>query len=484
MMKRALLITLLCVTAMSQLASARNGYRIQLKFSDIKDSLVYLAYYYGKPLPNAIYKVDSATVDKKGIVTFQSKDTATGGIYLILLSDHKTYFEFLLNNGDDMEIDATIKNLPTGNGLAFKNSAENEHFMEYVKFLKDYGTKHQQLIAAYTGAHTTADSNAAREKIKEHSEELINYRHAYAKKEPKTLLAAIFRALEIPQVPEGVHYLEDGKTVDSEFSYHYTKAHFWDGFDFQDDRLIHTPIFDAKLNQYFNNLVLPTPDSIEVEADRVLAKARGTKEIFKYSLWWLEHNAQDSKIMGMDAVVVYLVENYYMKGDATWLSNEDLQKYIDYASKIAPNVIGNLAPEIKMPDASGKDQSLLGLKSKYTLLVFWAPDCGHCQVEIPKLDSLYKASLKAKGVKVYTVKGGGTEQQWKDFIKKYDLGDWINVYDPDGTHQDFRSKYDVYSTPILYLLDEKKIIRGKRMDHTNVLDVIEMVERKDKTTKH
>jgi hypothetical protein len=52
--------------------------------------------------------------------------------------------------------------------------------------------------------------------------------------------------------------------------------------------------------------------------------------------------------MGMDEVFVYMVENYYMKGDAYWLDNDGLQKYYDRAAKIAPNLIGNLAPEIKM----------------------------------------------------------------------------------------------------------------------------------------
>jgi hypothetical protein len=36
-------------------------------------------------------------------------------------------------------------------------------------------------------------------------------------------------------------------------------------------------------------------------------------------------------------------------------------------------------------------------------------------------------------------------------------------------------------TPILYLLDEKKIIRGKRLDYLNIADVMEMLERKAKT---
>jgi len=59
------------------------------------------------------------------------------------------------------------------------------------------------------------------------------------------------------------------------------------------------------------------------------------------------------------------------------------------------------------------------------------------------------------------------------------LEKWTNTWDPDHTG-DWRGKFDVYSTPTIYLLDEKKIIRGKRLDHSNVLSVIEMQERKAK----
>jgi peroxiredoxin len=184
--------------------------------------------------------------------------------------------------------------------------------------------------------------------------------------------------------------------------------------------------------------------------------------------------------MGMDEVFVYLVEKYYMKGDAYWLTNEDLQKFIDRAQKIAPNVIGNLAPEIIMQDITGKVIPMSSVKAKYKLIVFWMPSCGHCQEEMPKLDSAYRASLKAKGLKIYAVRTEDDPQQWQDFIKKHNLVDgWTHVYDPDH-HSDFRSKYDVYQTPIIYLLDDKNIIRGKRLDHSNIGQVIEMLERKDK----
>lgn len=475
-MKRIKLLAFLLLAFTTQQTLARDGYRIQVKFTDMKDTVAYLAHYYGKSLPT-IYKADSARFDKNGVAVLESKEKTLGGIYMILLSDKKTYFEFLLNNGDDMSITATAAKLPEG--LTFKNSPENDRFIDYIKFLKDFGQQQQGFQNELKTAKTSADTAAVRKRATEASKKLTGYRHDYAAKYPNTLLTSIFNALEVPQVPEEKHYLPDGK-VDSTFAYDYYKAHYWDGFNFSDDRLIHTPIYDAKIDEYMNKLVLPIPDSVIKEGDMLLAKTRGQKELFKYTLWWLTRNAETSKIMGMDQVFVYLVETYYMRGDAYWLDNDALQKYFDRVRNIAPNIIGNVAPELNLNDVNGKPQSLSALKAKYTLLVFYSPDCGHCIQEIPKIDSVYRAVLKAKGMKIYAV-ATEDETKWKDFITKNKLTDWVHVADWDRK-SDFRSKYDVYSTPVIYLLDEKKIIRGKRLDHTNIESVIEMLEQKEKKT--
>ncbi len=460
-------------------AFAKDGYKITLKFTDLnlKDSLVYLAHYYGKPLPT-IYKADSARFDKNNVAVFESKDEELGGIYIVLLADHKTFFEFLLNNGDEMTITAKSTELPEG--LIFKGSPENERFIAYQKFLKEFGTKQQALQKEFTAARTSADTAAVREKASVASKDLINYRTSYVAKYPGTLLANLFNALWIPQVPEGPHY-KNGK-VDSTFPYVYYKAHFWDKFNFKDDRLVQTPIYEAKLEEYFNKLVLPLVDSVKMEADSLLGRTKGQKDLFKYNLWWLTRWVENSKVMGMDEVFVHLVEKYYMKGDAYWLGQEDLQKYIDRAQKIAPNVVGNIAPEINMQDISGKKIPLSSIKSKYTLVVFWAPSCGHCQEMMPKIDSAYRASLKAKGVKIYAVRSEDDPKEWQDYVKKHNLSEWTHVYDPER-RSDFRSKYDVYSTPVIYLLDERKIIIGKRLDHTNIGQVIDMHERRGKAAQ-
>ena len=472
---------MLFLTCMAQESIARDGYHIRLKVTGVKDSMVYLAHYYGKPLPT-IYKRDSARFDKNGVAEFNNADPAfVGGIYMMLLSDRKTYFEFLADNGDDMTITADISKLPEG--VKFKNSAENDHFQEYVDFLKGYSENQQALKKEFTEAKTAADTAVVRKKASASSKDLTNYRHEYAKSHPNTLLASIFNALDMPQVPEGEHLLPDGKTKDSSFAYNYYKEHFWDGFNFQDDRLIHAPIYDAKITEYMNKLVLPWPDSVEKEGDMLLKKTKGTKDLFKYTLWWLTRNVEDSKIMGMDEVFVYLVENYYMKGDAFWLTNDELNKYLDRAQKIAPNVIGNLSPEVKLPNViTKKDESLHDVKGDYTLLIFYSPTCGHCQKELPALDSLYKAVLKGKGLKIFSVATEGDEKSITDFITRNKLDEWTNTWDHDHVG-DWRGKYDVYSTPTIYLLDEKKIIRGKRLDHSNLAGLVEMLEKKAKKDK-
>jgi thiol-disulfide isomerase/thioredoxin len=280
--------------------------------------------------------------------------------------------------------------------------------------------------------------------------------------------------METPKVPEGTHYLPDGK-VDSNFGYYYYKAHYWDGFSLKDDRLIHTPLLEMKLEEYFNKMLIQQEDTICKYADTILNKMKGTEDLYKFTLNWLSTNAQTSKVMGMDKVFVYLVENYYMKGVATWLSTEDLKKFIDRANELAPTLMNKKAADFTGIDLNKKELNLYSVKAKYTLVVFYDPDCGHCQGEMPHLDSLYYADLKERGVKVIAFNVDKEEQKWKDFLKKYKMEDWINVYDPERKSLYWRY-YDVQATPSIYLLDEGKIIRGKKLDYTTISKAIEINE--------
>jgi hypothetical protein len=93
-------------------------------------------------------------------------------------------------------------------------------------------------------------------------------------------------------------------------------------------------------------------------------------------------------------------------------------------------------------------------------------------VEIPELHHIYD-SLKTKGVsiEVYAVGIESEPDLWKKFIREHDL-DWINVTDPANQTR-FRDFYDIYSTPVIYLLDDQKRIIAKRLDPQKVRDFID-----------
>ncbi|HRO41500.1 MAG TPA: DUF5106 domain-containing protein [Flavipsychrobacter sp.] len=471
-MKKIYLITFLCFLAHNLLA--QDGYRIQVKLTDRKDSFVYLAHYYGKSFP-VVYKSDSAKLDKKGNAVFEKKDKIVGGIYMILPSDRSSYFEILLNNGDEFSVTATMDSLK-GN-VYYKNSPANSEFLTYQNFIAQQAEKEKQLREELSHAKTKADSTRIFDQAKNIRNEMTAYRKNYITQHPTALLSSIFSAMQMPQVPEGPHYKTDGKTIDSNYAYHYYKTHYWDGFNFQDDRLIHTPILNARLEEFFNKVVVQQEDSVIKEADTLLQKMKGTTELFKYSLNWLSTNAQTSKIMGMDKVFVHLVDNYYMKGDATWLGQEDLNKYIDRAKKIAPNVINNPAPPFVADDAQKNELKLYDFKAKYTLLIFYSADCGHCKHELPLVDSAYKAELKAKGVRILAFNVEKNELQWREFITKHNLEAWTHVWDPNYKSR-YWALYDTQTVPAIYLLDEEKIIRGKKLDHSNIGRVIDITEHK------
>ncbi|CAN5388575.1 hypothetical protein BH10BAC1_BH10BAC1_06780 [soil metagenome] len=447
-----------------------TGTNIKITSKGLKEgSMCLLACYYG----DKNYIKDSAKANAKGEVIFTAAEKYPQGIYLFV-PPNKKYFDFVMDEGQNFSLETD--SLDYIKYMKVKGSDENKFFYDYNAFM---GVKQKQiepLRALYQKVKSNKDSaKIVADKIAIIDKEVVDYKLNFIKNNPKTFVSKIFRAMEEPIVPEAP-ILPNG-SIDSSFAYHYYKSHFFDNIDFSDDRLLRTPIFHNKIKQYLDKLTPQTPDSINISTDYIIEKGRANEEVFKYLVNWITYNYESSKIMGMDAVFVHVVKRYHAKQQTPWIDSTQLYKVIDRANTLEPLLIGKKTPAIVMQDTLGKNVSLYDVKARYTVLIFWDHGCGHCKKEIPKLADLYHTKFKVQNVQVYAVETEDNPKEWKKFIKDYKL-DWINVYQPDQYKRAVTKKiYDIYSTPVIYLLDENKVIKAKRIDVDQVGNLIEMLEK-------
>jgi thiol-disulfide isomerase/thioredoxin len=129
--------------------------------------------------------------------------------------------------------------------------------------------------------------------------------------------------------------------------------------------------------------------------------------------------------------------------------------------------------------------NLYSVKSKYVVLVFWDVDCGHCQTEIPKLHEELKNFRDSVDFKVYAVYTKEDLDKWKKFIIEKKLTGFIHVFDPVHLNN-IKEKYDIFSTPVIYILDKDKKIKAKKLSAEQVrffLRLLSKMENESKTNK-
>jgi hypothetical protein len=451
-----------------------QGYSIHLTLKPYSNAKVYLGYHYGKVKAVA----DSVVLDGNSEGVFKGREKLAGGIYFIVSPRKEILFELLIDQQQQFSISADTAHLPAS--IVFTGSPENKTFLDYTSFMNNHGKAITILQSQFAQAKTKNDTAVIREKIKKVNEEVKTERENIETKNPNSLLTVLLLALKEPVVPP-VPNLSNGRP-DSTFSYRYYKEHYWDDISFTDDRLIRTPILEPKLDRYYKDLVSPQPDSIDYEIDHMLLFSRTNKDMYKFLLVYFVQKYINPEYMGQDAVFIHLFEKYINTGQADFFT-EKYRKFVDdRAYSIMANLIGQPAANLEMTDSLGKTRSLYEVPANFVLICFWDPTCSHCKETIPRLDSIYQAKWKYEGLQIYSVMVDGGQENWRNFIRTHNLGDWINVYQTTAQHDaevnagrpDYRQLYDVYQTPVIYLLDKEKRIVAKKLTYQQVDEVINL----------
>jgi len=455
----------LCITLFFTLLFSLNGLsaqmEIEVEINDYPGDTLYLGYYYA----NKQYFYDTAVVNN-GDFTFQSEENIPEGLYLLYDPMSRKYHDLII--GSEQEFEVSTDTSFSMKAIAFSGSKENSDFYDYIRFLSEVKPQAMELQEKMPDPRAEKQLEELNRIVRKKQEEIIDKYEA-------SISGLIVLNSREPDIPEFEGSEEEIRIK----RYQYYKDHYFDHLDLRDERLMRTPFFYSKVDQYVTQVSPQIPDSIMVALDRVLLPMHESNpDAFRFFLSHFLNKYAKSKIVGLDAVYVHLAQNYYGQGLADWVGEETLSKILDEAQKKSTVLIGNAAPDISLLRLPSNEKlQLYDIESPYTVLYFWDPDCGHCKKQTPDVISFYK-EYKDKGVEVVAIctklNKDAEQECLKSIEEKEDMEILTNAYDP-FLRSRYKQKYDIRSTPRIYILDREKKIIMKGISGNKLPEVMDHV---------
>lgn len=468
-MKRIFTLVIFSIISFSTLFADGGGYKIRIKLDNYPEKELTLGFHYG----DKQYVKDTAHVDAEGWFTFQADTLLPCGVYLLVLKPDNSFIQLLLSN-EDQDFSITTDAKDSVNKMKVKGSDDNDVFYEYLRYLNKLRPEADTLRAQIGRAKgNTADSTRLAKQLAEIDNAVKKYQTDLVAKHPGFMSGKIVKASFEPVLPE---FKGTEKEVQRK-TYYWYRDHFFDNIDLADPCLLRSPVLHPKVDQYVTKITPQHPDSVNLAIDYVIGKMKDSKENYKYFLIHFLNFYAKSQLVGFDACYVHIAKKYYCSGQASWTKKEDVEKICDNAARLEPILIGKIAPNITVMDRENKPHSLWDVDADYTVLFFWAPDCGHCKKVAPHMVEFAK-KFKDRGVKVFavcTAVGDKGPDCWTGVEEKGFSDDlFMNMSDP-YIRSRYKTLYDVQTTPQIFILDRKHEILSKRIGGEQLADVMEMV---------
>jgi thiol-disulfide isomerase/thioredoxin len=449
-------------------AAAQKGYNIKVKLDNYASDILVLGMNFGEKQ----YVKDTIKIGTDGQFVIKADSVLKPGVYLLVLKPDNNFIQVMMP-ADDQEFSITADVKDMVGSIKFKGSEDNTTFYDYMRFLAKQRPESDTLKSQFAklksnktdSLRIVKDINAIDERVKKYQRDMVA-------KYPNYVGCKIVKASMDPEVPEF-----KGAPADvQKQTYYWYRDHYFDNINLADSTMIRTPVLHQKIDYYINKLTPQHPDTINKVLDAMYARMKPSPEIYKYYVvHFLNHFAQ-MKLVGFDACYVHVGKNYYCP--APWPDSKDKEKVCDNVARLEPILIGKIAPNIIVKDKDNKPVSLYDVDADYTVLFFWAPDCGHCKKAAPDLVEFAK-NYKSKGVKVFNVctavndKAG--EECWKGIEEKQFSDEFfINTYDP-YIQSRYKKLYDVQTTPQIFILDRKHEILMKRIEAKQISTVMDSI---------
>lgn len=155
-------------------------------------------------------------------------------------------------------------------------------------------------------------------------------------------------------------------------------THYWDGFNFQDTAFVLRP---ELVEQGFANFVdlLPRVDGplamqgIDVFSQRAYCVKGLVADYF--ALLSERYLFNEDSPLRNDTLYALFLE---AMDSSPWVDPSEKERHGFLIGNIRKNRVGSIAADFSFVDSQGKEQTVHGVKSPYTLLYIYDPDCEYC----------------------------------------------------------------------------------------------------------
>ena len=468
MTRRTLRLTLLLLLGLMMVVPAqarkKPNYEITLKIDKGPDTMILLGHYYGRG--NQV--LDTAYRDKKGRFVFTSyEDTLPQGLFFF--ANSKGHYVDFVVYGERPFFDFETEQRDWTSCMKVKGSKENAFFFA---FHREEGV----IVEEMDRQRMLMDSATYAPFYRQQMKRLDSLRIAYAEREPDRFLSRMMLATK-EVLPPLVS--PQGDTLTEQQRRDYYIGHYFDNMPLEDNAIVNTPrpVFYDRVMGYFDNVLRYAPPQTLIQyMDPVLDRAKKAPNVFQYLLVNLVQKYLQSKVMVYDEVYVHLVQKYYASEDNWWTSPSSIDKESQRAAKWERLLVGKEAPELILFDTLRVPHSLHAMPYKWKLLIFWSPNCGHCQHIIPEVYRIFEKYQQEYNMVAYTILSDPddkTRKEWKEFMKEHGMNspNWLSL-DGGEANVDWHDVYDIQSTPQIYLLDENNIIQAKKLGETSLENIL------------
>lgn len=463
---------------LSFIFTAKAQYDIQVAVPEMAGQKISLAFYYEGKLRVA----DTLILDLSGTGHFQkNSQKLPRGLYMLYFTPSSN-LELIM--GDDQTFRVSCDTAAPLKTVQIEGSRENQAFLEFQHFLQEMNRQGKELSEKYARL-TEKEKEDQKQKyttlFRDLDQNARTYINRVVEEFPGSALATFVKFVLPVETPDfSGQVAADTKDRDKEIqrlSWYYAKTHYWDNTVLTDSTLLRTPNFKNHVDNYFKNMIFVHPDSLYDACVGLIEKSRSCRPMFIYLTEYCLQYTFDNKIMGMDEAFVKFGLRYYVSGEADWVDEKRMKTIRDEVYKRQYNLLHHRAVDLKMQTLEGNWVSLYETDAPFILLLFWEPNCGHCKKQVPQAKKNIFDRFSPYGLKVFSVNTHSDKKAWEDFVEKNELFDFINCWDPkEQTY--YRSYYNVFSTPTMYILDKDKKFIAKSLSIEQMVDLLKQEYKK------